>query len=82
MERTGRLQTPRAARMRRSLAVRAVVVVLVCVLGTALFRLQVLRGEEYALVSQNNRLRPVPVPAPRGTIYDRHGQVVAGSIPG
>ncbi len=82
MERTGRLQTPRGARLRRSLAVRAVVVVLVCVLGTALFRLQVLRGEEYALVSQNNRLRPVPVPAPRGTIYDRHGQVVAGSIPG
>lgn len=82
MERTGRLQTPRGARMRRSLAVRAVITVLVAVLGTALFRLQVLRGDEYALVSKNNRLRPVPVPAPRGTIYDRHGKVVAGSLPG
>lgn len=82
MERTGRLQTPRGARIHRSRALRAVVVVLVAVLGTALFRLQVLRGEEYAVVAQNNRLRPVPVPAPRGTIYDRHGQVVAGSIPG
>ncbi|MHB1170419.1 MAG: penicillin-binding protein 2 [Longimicrobiales bacterium] len=82
MERTGRLQTPRGARIHRSRALRAVVIVLVAVLGTALFRLQVLRGEEYAVVAQNNRLRPVPVPAPRGTIYDRHGQVVAGSIPG
>jgi penicillin-binding protein 2 len=82
MERTGRWQTPRASRMRRSLAVRAVVALLVAVLGTALFRLQVLRGDEFAVVSKSNRLRPVPVPAPRGTIYDRHGQVVAGSIPG
>ena len=82
MERTGRWQTPRASRIRRSLAVRTIVVGLVLVLGTALFRLQVLRGDEFAVVSKNNRLRPVPVPAPRGTIYDRHGQVVAGSIPG
>lgn len=82
MERTGRLQTPRGARIHRSRVVRMVVIVLVAVLGTALFRLQVLRGDEFAVVAQNNRLRPVPVPAPRGTIYDRHGQVVAGSIPG
>ena len=82
MERTGRWQTPRASRTARGLAVRAIIVVLVAVLGTALFRLQVLRGDEFAVVSKNNRLRPVPVPAPRGTIYDRHGQVVAGSIPG
>ena len=82
MERTGRLQTPRSARMRRSMMVRVMILGLVGLLGTALFRLQVLRGAEYELQSQSNRLRPVPVPAPRGTIYDRHGQVVAGSIPG
>ena len=82
MQRTGRMRTPRRERIHRSRIVRAAVVGLMVALGTSLFRLQVMHGGEYALVSQRNRLRPVPIPAPRGTIYDRHGQVVAGSIPG
>jgi penicillin-binding protein 2 len=46
-------------------------------LSFALFKLQVLDVRDYALMARENRLRSVVIPAPRGTIYDRHGQVIA-----
>jgi penicillin-binding protein 2 len=39
-------------------------------------------GEQYALTARENRLRELPIPAPRGTIYDRTGRVVAENVPG
>lgn len=51
-------------------------------LAFAFFRLQILSGTQYVLRSEENRLRAVSVPAPRGTIYDRNGLVVAENIPG
>ncbi|MFN8572589.1 MAG: penicillin-binding protein 2 [Gemmatimonadaceae bacterium] len=52
------------------------------VLAGAFFRTQVLENTTYALQSEENRLREVPLPAPRGIIYDRHGLIVAENIPG
>ncbi len=52
------------------------------ILAAAFFRLQILRGSQYVLRSEENRLRAVSVPAPRGTIYDRNGRVVAENVPG
>ncbi|UCG76761.1 MAG: penicillin-binding protein 2 [Gemmatimonadota bacterium] len=46
------------------------------------FRLQVIGSEEYVLRSEENRLRAITVPAPRGTIYDRHGRIAAENVPG
>lgn len=82
MRRTGRVQTGHSLRVRRSRAARAVILLLLAVLGVALFRLQVLQRVELAAAARGSRLRAVAVPAPRGTIYDRHGRVVAGNIPG
>lgn len=48
----------------------------------AFFRLQILRSSRYQLRSEKNRLRAISVPAPRGTIYDRSGRVVAENVPG
>lgn len=48
----------------------------------AFFRTQVLRGAQYVLKSEENRLRELPLPAPRGVIYDRRGQVIAENLPG
>jgi penicillin-binding protein 2 len=42
---------------------------------------QVLRGEEYERQAENNRLRKVPVTAPRGFILDRNGAVLAENEP-
>src|SRR5919109_2521969 len=82
MHRTGRLSTPRAQRVRRSRGARVVVAAVTVFLTGALFRLQVVQGEQYAMVSKTNRLRELQIPAPRGTIYDRHGRVVAENVPG
>ncbi|MBI2408474.1 MAG: hypothetical protein HYV19_09270 [Gemmatimonadetes bacterium] len=46
------------------------------------FRTQVLQHNQYALQSEENRLREVPLPAPRGVIYDRRGQILAENLPG
>ena len=52
------------------------------VLLVAFFRLQVLESDAYALRSESNRLRPIPIEAPRGAVFDRNGRVVASSGPG
>jgi penicillin-binding protein 2 len=45
-------------------------------------RLQVIEHNKYELKSVSNRLRPVPVPAPRGLIFDRNGRIIAENVPG
>lgn len=68
-------------RQRGRIAVGALAGVLLVLLGT-FFRLQILRSSQYVLRSEENRLRAISVPAPRGTIYDRNGRVVAENVPG
>jgi penicillin-binding protein 2 len=49
-----------------------VAVVLFSVLGFRLWFLQILSGDTYVAMANNNRVRTVDVPAPRGVIYDRN----------
>ena len=51
-------------------------------LAGAFFRTQVLQNARYALQSEENRLREIPLPAPRGMIYDRTGKIIAENLPG
>lgn len=44
-----------------------------------LWFIQVVRGADYLAQAQANRLRHVPLPAPRGLILDRNNQVLATS---
>ena len=48
----------------------------------AFFRAQVLSHRSFALQSETNRLRPIPLPAPRGVITDRTGRVLVENVPG
>ncbi len=52
------------------------------VLVIAFFRAQVLEHGKYQLQSETNRLRPIPLPAPRGIITDRNGKILAENVPG
>lgn len=52
------------------------------ILAAAFFRLQIIAGGQYVLRSEENRFRAISIPAPRGTIYDRHGRVIAENVPG
>ena len=46
-----------------------------------LWQLQMVTGEKYRLLADANRLRDVDVPAPRGVIYDRNGEILARNQP-
>lgn len=48
---------------------------------TVFFRYQVLHTTEYSLHSEENRLRRIELPPPRGLITDRNGMVLAENIP-
>ena len=52
------------------------------VLVVAFFRAQILEHGKYQLQSETNRLRPIPLPAPRGIITDRNGKIIAENVPG
>jgi penicillin-binding protein 2 len=61
---------------------RAIVWGAVGTLVIAFFRTQILEHTKYRLQSETNRLRPIPLPAPRGIITDRNGKVLADNVPG
>ncbi len=48
-------------------------------LATRLWYLQVVQGQEFFSLAQANRVRRVPLTAPRGLILDRRGRVLATS---
>ena len=52
------------------------------VLAGAFFRTQVLQHDKFQLKAETNRLRPIPLTPPRGSILDRNGQVIAENVPG
>jgi penicillin-binding protein 2 len=45
-------------------------------LAVAFWIIQVLMNDTYAERAQNNHLRTIPLRAPRGVLFDRHGQVL------
>jgi penicillin-binding protein 2 len=69
---------------RRHRAQGAMVVVLLVMglLLAAFFRVQVLGSTTWTLRAESNRLRQLPLPAPRGTVYDRNGEILADNVPG
>jgi penicillin-binding protein 2 len=66
---------------RRALAVGAVMALATLGLIARLILLQVVRHEYYSELSQGNRVRTEPIPAARGLILDRNGEVVAANQP-
>lgn len=44
--------------------------------------LQALHGEEFKQKAENNRIRLLPITAPRGTFYDRNGYPLVNNRPG
>lgn len=52
------------------------------VLIGAFFRVQALESDRFRSRAEQNRLRPVPLPAPRGSILDRNGLPIAENVPG
>lgn len=56
------------------------IALMLCLLGAAYFRTQIVQNEDYTLRSNDNRLRVIPIPAARGAVYDRNGKLIAETV--
>jgi penicillin-binding protein 2 len=66
---------------RRSFFAAATMALLALALVGRLYLLQVSRHDYYSALSQENRVRTDPIPAARGLILDRNGEVIASNQP-
>ncbi len=61
--------------------IQVVAFVLLTILGVRLYYLQVVQGAYWAERAENQRIRLIPIPAPRGAIFDRNGKILVDSRP-
>src|SRR5215467_4732504 len=65
----------------RLTAVQYIVLLIFLLLAYGLWRLQVIQSDKYVLLAEQNRIRNVPILAPRGKILDREGRVIVDNYP-
>ena len=65
----------------RLTAVQYVVLFIFLLLAYGLWRLQVMQSGKYAQLAEQNRIRNVPILAPRGKILDREGRTIVDNYP-
>lgn len=59
-----------------------IIILIFVVLVGRMFWLQFVHGQEFRTQADKNRIRLMPITAPRGTFYDRNGNLLATSRPG
>ena len=62
-------------------AIQVIAFVFLAILGVRLYYLQLVKGEYYSDKAENQRIRLIPIPAPRGAIFDRNGKLLVDSRP-
>src|ERR1700727_2231809 len=62
-------------------AAQYLVALILAVLITGLWRLQVLDAESFRSLAEANRIRKVPILAPRGQLFDRDGRLLVDNYP-
>src|ERR1700727_1825895 len=61
--------------------VQYAIVAILLVLLSGLWRLQVIGAQNYRTLAEQNRIRKVPILAPRGKLFDREGRLVVDNYP-
>jgi len=61
--------------------VQYIIVVVFVVLAYGLWSLQIRRSDEFLTRAEQNRIRQVPILAPRGKLLDREGQLIVDNYP-
>ncbi|HEV8582295.1 MAG TPA: penicillin-binding protein 2 [Thermoanaerobaculia bacterium] len=59
----------------------AVATGLLVAIATGFWFVQLVQGDYYRELAENNRLRKLPIKAPRGLIYDRKGRLLVENVP-
>jgi penicillin-binding protein 2 len=65
----------------RVATIQVVAFVLLAGLGVRLYYMQIVKGQYYSDKAENQRVRLIPIPAPRGAIFDRNGKILVDSRP-
>jgi penicillin-binding protein 2 len=65
----------------RLTAVQYMILFIFLVLAYGLWSLQVMQSGKYAQLAEQNRIRNVPILAPRGKILDREGRIIVDNYP-
>ncbi|MDI6735737.1 MAG: penicillin-binding protein 2 [bacterium] len=67
----------------RQRLVRLIIIIIIffMILIVRMSYLQIIKGNYYRKVSENNRIRLIPIISSRGMIYDRNGKVLAQDVP-
>jgi penicillin-binding protein 2 len=65
----------------RLTAAKYIILAIFLILAYGLWRLQVMQSDYYALAAEKNRIRNVPILAPRGKILDREGRTIVDNYP-
>ena len=61
--------------------VQYVVALVLAILFAGLYRLQVVGASNYRVLAEANRIRKIPVLAPRGRLFDREGRLLVDNYP-
>src|SRR6266849_2743845 len=65
----------------RLTAAQYIILAIFLILAYGLWRLQVMQSDFYASLAERNRIRNVPILAPRGKILDRDGRIIVDNYP-
>jgi penicillin-binding protein 2 len=65
----------------RLTAVQYIILAIFMILAYGLWQLQVMQSDKYATLAEKNRVRNVPILAPRGKILDREGRIIVDNYP-
>jgi penicillin-binding protein 2 len=65
----------------RVATIQVLAFILLAILGVRLYYLQIIKGDYYSEKAENQRIRLIPIPAPRGAIFDRNGKILVDSRP-
>ena len=65
----------------RLTAAQYIILGIFLILAYGLWKLQVMQSDYYSLAAEKNRIRNVPVLAPRGKILDRNGRIIVDNYP-
>lgn len=63
----------------RIATIQTIAIILLTVLGVRLYYLQLVKGDYYSNKAENQRIRKIRLPAPRGAIFDREGKLLVDS---
>src|SRR3979411_1118260 len=65
----------------RTRILSAVITGFLAVIATGFWFVQLVQGSYYRELAENNRLRKLPIKAPRGLIFDRKGRLLVENVP-